>query len=450
MSHPRLVFLLASFAIGCSAPPPAPTKRTLTTSARPAPSSPWPTFQHDNARTGTIDAPPLEDPKIVWRANIGIQGWLNNPILVGDRVIVGTQGTEWNKPDPKDGVWALRASDGEQLWFVPTNQDAGGVAYAQGVVVATSEDRLVRGIDWLTGRVLWTFRGTSKMYTNPLLTGGLALVGEADGFVHALRLQTGEVVWSAALLGKVRGGFAAEGGTAYVGTQRGHIYALDVATGRERWHHDMRQLNQALSIYAAPTVTPHGIAFTYARDTTDPKAGIFMVDPTTGAVLWSGHTHGSADSRKKTSWANVRSSPSFHEDLLLFGEAYSNEVVALRAKKGHVGMLATMGSCMFQHWASPAQARRLTYLPRFDGALYAFSNDYGLARWRLFLGRAESAGTYPDQNKTTSSSCLWSPNVGKPLYATPAISPAGNVYVGTGEGYLFKLADRTWAQVAPL
>src|SRR5689334_14552303 len=61
-------------------PPPAPTPG--------GGEGGWPLFHGDPARTGRVDAHPIMAPRILWRAEIGIQGWLNSPVVAGGLVIV--------------------------------------------------------------------------------------------------------------------------------------------------------------------------------------------------------------------------------------------------------------------------------------------------------------------------------------------------------------------------
>ena len=88
----------------------------------------WPTFQGNNARTGLSDYPPINKPTIAWSTQVGIMGYLNNPVIDGDRVFVGSSGTTHNKTNDRDGVYCLSLKTGEVLWHRRTDTDACGVA----------------------------------------------------------------------------------------------------------------------------------------------------------------------------------------------------------------------------------------------------------------------------------------------------------------------------------
>ncbi|MGH3832840.1 MAG: PQQ-binding-like beta-propeller repeat protein, partial [Pseudonocardiaceae bacterium] len=107
------VVALATVA-GCSAPV-TPPAQAPTSSARP-PGAPtpakvgpadWPTYHHDNARTGVADQlAPLGTLRVAWRARLdgAVYG---QPLVIGETVIAATE---------HDTVYALAASDGHVLW----------------------------------------------------------------------------------------------------------------------------------------------------------------------------------------------------------------------------------------------------------------------------------------------------------------------------------------------
>ncbi|MCU0281967.1 MAG: hypothetical protein MUE66_09180, partial [Acidimicrobiia bacterium] len=52
----------------------------------------WSTFKATPERTGCMEAPAITGPSIVWAAKVGVQGWLNNPVIVGGTVYVASAG----------------------------------------------------------------------------------------------------------------------------------------------------------------------------------------------------------------------------------------------------------------------------------------------------------------------------------------------------------------------
>jgi len=50
----------------------------------------WQTFQGSNAHLGCVSARTISNPEILWTFEVGIQGWLNNPIIADGTVFVGS------------------------------------------------------------------------------------------------------------------------------------------------------------------------------------------------------------------------------------------------------------------------------------------------------------------------------------------------------------------------
>src|SRR5690606_22957574 len=88
----------------------------------------WPTFHGDARRHGATAAPAIDHPRMRWAARVGIQGWLNSPLVMGKTVLVPSSGKLHNAPDPEDGLHALDLRTGKRIWFTPTGDDANGAA----------------------------------------------------------------------------------------------------------------------------------------------------------------------------------------------------------------------------------------------------------------------------------------------------------------------------------
>ncbi len=112
-----LVALLALVAVGCSgggggggpAPAPPPSSASRSQSAPPAPVRPadWPTYHHDNARTGV--APRLAPVgRLSWAWEAKLDGAVfGQPLVIGSTVVAATE---------NDTVYGLAAGDGHVLW----------------------------------------------------------------------------------------------------------------------------------------------------------------------------------------------------------------------------------------------------------------------------------------------------------------------------------------------
>ena len=385
----------------------------------------WPMFQKDATRRGSRTGDLRRRPEHLWTAYVGVQSWLNNPVITGHHVYVGSSGTDWNKADKKDGVYAIELASGAQRWFFPTKIDANGVAFSRCRVVATVDDGSVYGIDSKNGAQIWKFQAKGKAYTNPLILGAAVVVGDSTGAIHMLDLETGKERWNYQMDSAIRGGFSSNGELIFAASQTGLVVALDTA-GQVRW----RFGSQGRGIYGAPTLVGDSVLLGFVRDTTYPNPALLALSQETGAETWyasnpQGFTGG---------WANIRASVAVSGDLAFWAEAYSDRLVAASVTSGEVKWSAPSGPCFFRQWSSPVVVGDVVLVGRMDGALHAHDVVSGDAVWEYSLANHTDLGF---QDRVWRDQCLHEPENAFPILATPAVSESGVVVVGTEEGYLY-------------
>jgi outer membrane protein assembly factor BamB len=416
-----------------NAPTPTPT---------PTPARDWPTYQGDPQRTGWARAAPaIASPKIRWKREVGIQGYLNAPLILGSTVVVPSSGDRHNKADDNDGLHALDAVSGAPVWHVRSNDDANGATAHDGVVVFTSDDKRVRAVELSSGKVQWEKERASKVYSTPLVIGGNVVVGDRSGAVVALDLATGNVAWEHGYKGAIRGGLASDGTRVFAVSQGGDVAAID-AGGIELWRRRVTRPGWNgrgtvdIEGYNAPVVDGDRLVVPFARDTyyeTGPALVALAIED--GRELWRASS-GSVTEH----WGNLRSSPGLADGLLVWAEPYSGDVVGLDVATGVPEFRTTVGACLFPQYASPAIAGTQAYVPRHDGVLHAVTLPSGTTRWKLYLGEARTAGPAPASVPPTGG-CSWEVSSGSPLYAPPAIGSDGTVFVGSGEGFLYAIEE---------
>jgi outer membrane protein assembly factor BamB len=130
-------------------------------------------------------------------------------------------------------------------------------------------------------------------------------------------------------------------------------------------------------------------------------------------------------------------------ELVLFGEAYSDSLVALDLLTGQTRWSAKIGSYCLPHWPSPVISGGQVILARDDGGLYAVSLADREKVWEIYLGnvRAQPGGTFPAG--FNDDFCEES-ETGFPILSTPAVSADGIIVVGTLEGWIWAIGDRSW------
>jgi outer membrane protein assembly factor BamB len=106
----------------------------------------WPTYRHDNARSGRINASVRSDLTSAWKTNVG--GNLTSPV-VADEI----------------------------------------------VFVASKDTHTVHALDAHSGKALWSYTTGARVDSPPTIFQGTVLFGSADGYVYNLRATDGALIW---------------------------------------------------------------------------------------------------------------------------------------------------------------------------------------------------------------------------------------------------------------
>lgn len=400
----------------------------------------WATFQATAERSGCVYAPVITNPAVLWKAKVGVQGWLNNPVIEGGTVYVGSAGNTQFESDTADGVYAIDLETGTRVWFFAASLDVNGVAVSEGVVVATGDEGLVWGIDAEQGLGLWTANLEAAVFTNPLIIGDLVVIGDGAGSISAFDLTSGERRWRVTLRGPVRGGAASDGETIYVVSEDRDAVALSLQ-GDVRWRQTITGSGtdgDDLRVFAAPTIAGDLLVVSLVRDDVYADPALLALDRQTGSVAWR-----AADAAGiKSEWGNIRSSPAVVGDFLVYGEPYSDRLVAVAVEDGRTHWSVKVGPLCYPHWSSPAVVSGQVILPRFDGGLYAVDLATRTQAWSIYLGQQALDGQFPAD--FGDDFCEWTPKVGASIIASPAVADNGVVVVGTLEGYLIAVGNEGW------
>jgi cell division protein FtsI/penicillin-binding protein 2/outer membrane protein assembly factor BamB len=390
----------------------------------------WATFQGSGARTGcATGVEPVTDPAVRWSAEVGIQAWLNNPIVVDDLVIVGTAGRRRGIGDDQDGVVALRLGDGEVEWRFGANGDVNGVSASGSTVVATGDEGKVWGINASNGKVRWTFdEAETLVFTNPLIVDGLVVVGDAGGGLWGLDLDDGDLRWKVPFSDSIRGGAATDGRLVFAADEAGQVIAVDL-DGRVIWERELAlsddSLARSVSVWAAPTVVGDTVVISVVEEGSFTGPAVVALDKYVGTERWRG-----ADAIG-AGWSNLRNSPALLSRQLAFAGSLTTGVQAVDASSGSaVWTVETPVVCDVQ-WASLVVVGDQMLFARTSGALVAVDGSTREVLWQLALTDDE-----PDYEQADCS--LGSAEIlAMQLQATPAIAPDGTILVGSLGGWLY-------------
>lgn len=399
----------------------------------------WSMYQRTIDRTSVSDYPEITNPKILWKTEIGIQGYLNNSIVVKNKIYIGSSGLEHNKSDRKDGIYCINAANGQIIWHHKTPKDACGVAYSDGIIVTTGDDGYLRGINAESGKQVWEMNRRGPLYSQPLIISGKAYIGDESGNVVAVEAATGKLLWQKKITdSNVRGGLSSDGKKVFSAFVNGTVAALSMdgniawqtTCDRKSFWDDSRE---AAEIYATPTVTGNILVIPYARDTYYEFPAIQALDKNTGKLLWEA----TDDSGSGISHGNIRSSVAVWKDLMLYGNPYSNKLIALNLSDGTFAWDVEMGVSTWPHWPSPVIANNMLYMGRNDGGFYAVNLMEKILAWELYLGKSSHAGDM--KNVEDKPRGDWKPEFGESIYATASISKSGTIFIGSGDGWLYAI-----------
>ena len=312
--------------------------------------------------------------------------------------------------------------------------------YANGKIVGSDGDGNVWALDAKTGQRLWSTGLNGEVYQLLFVNFNNTpqiIAGDSTGKLLWLDLQSGKTLGISKLDGAIRSGASANQDTVFVGTVQGSLYAFS-AQRELRWQASLRTFLPELTeeympeiqIYGALTLTQDLVVVGFARDTTYPTPALVAVDQKTGKLRWKGQ------SNERHAWGNIRTSPAVAGERLIFAEAYSNEIVSLKAESGVFEGSLPAGAIMFPQWSSPAISQNTAYVPRFDGGLYAINTDNGKLKWQLYLGMPGRVSPKFPEGLLESPYGSWRPRVGDAIFSSPALDEAGNLFISAA-GYLY-------------
>ena len=404
-------------------------------------------------------------PGIRWSAQVGVQSWRNTPVFVGNQVFVASCGEIWNKSDSADGIYGFDVPTGRPLWFAPSANDMNDLTYVDGLVIGGSDAGEVIAVSVMSGRPEWTRQLRGKVYAKPLPIGEQVAVATGGGSLYLMDAQSGHIEAEVELEGPVRAGLATDGRELWVATQNGWLYHFDASEGLRRLgaarlvypdEHGEPATGQELygtgsflhlgagkvssmSFYGAPVLLKDRIVLGFVRRTYYDYPAAVALERDLSAIVW--FATDPLDS--SVSFGNVRHSPAVYRDSLIFGDPYSNCIMALSVSDGRLLWLRAIGQPMFQHWSSPVVKDDFVYVARHDGFLHKLLARDGSRLWSIFLGLEQNAGLallaeqeVPGASRTT----VWNPKHTSPIFATPALSE-NTIAVGTDEGFLYLVEE---------
>lgn len=472
-----LLACLTLMLVGCSGPgaqAPAASDGAIPTSASGAPlrgaavTSEWATHLGGVDRTATRLLPALRDPAVLWAADVGIAGYANSPLVDAEMVYVPSQGTDHNRPDERDGVFALDRRTGARRWFWAAADDINGASLTPDYVVAVSDDGSVNALDRSSGERRWSWSAPRSLYHGPLVVGD-ELVAHVEGALVFLSASTGERTAVVDLPEHEymdgRGGMALADGTIVVLYADGGV--AGVRDGRVVWQHSVASEDDGTwridtQPYATPVVA--GERVVTLQQTWWAWDGIELLlrvlDARDGTLIWE-RTFSSDDASASATLPTGITQPTFDSSEGLPYMAATpwlmNGVLHVLVPNAPVIRRFSMESgtalpsfplqtCHTLRFPSIVGVPSRMYIVMHDNEVASVSVSNGGYDWVLhtndapYITEGEGLDLWAAFRERYVY-CSPYPNDGQALFATPAIDEQGSLYIATGDGRLIKIGE---------
>lgn len=426
-------------------------------------------------------------PTIKWETYIGKQKWKNTPLILGDKIFIGSAGKKWNESDEEDGVYCINIHTGRIEWFYSTNSDVNKISFYDGLIVGGCDDGKFFCISSKTGKeksVVQLDSGiVSSIYKEQ---DHVFLTATYNGTVYIINIKESIIAGHINIQDNIMGDITLSRDdretNIYIPTIKGNVCLLsskkfllnigdlkienDYQEYKNKMHKDFKTILEEKNfsryklidkfqidypndfsktgfsnskLYSKPLVLNGKLFQAYARDTYYDYPAIVCIDLNTKKIEW----YASDNKRLSSNYGNIRTELLEYSNEIIFINPYSNELVGLSKETGDVIWIVTLGRAMFQQWASPIVYKNGVYIPRHDGYLYKVNAITKKREWGIYLGEAEDAGVVFNDEQTLineEETTDWNISKGFSLLSTPTISK-GNLIVGSDEGYLYCITN---------
>jgi outer membrane protein assembly factor BamB len=307
-----------------------------------------------------VNTPVSATPTLLWKYNTNAveEGYgASSPVVVNGVVYTS---------DENNYVYALNATDGNQLWNYLTGGDAASPTVADGLVYVNT-DFTVNALNATNGVQIWSdmpLHDTPLEFSSPVVVGGVVYAGSSMGIIYAMNAKIGNVLWGASPTtnGTIANGAfrylylvtisspAVANGIVYVTASNNCVYALNAKSGVQLWNY---------SINYSPDSSPTVIG---------------------GVVYVGSNTLNAKSGAKLANYApifEVSSSPTIVGGVIYIGSNDDN-VYALNATSGIKIWNYTTGGPVN---SSPAVLGGVVYVGSSDDKIYALNAANGDKLW---------------------------------------------------------------------
>jgi outer membrane protein assembly factor BamB len=230
----------------------------------------------------------------------------------------------------------------------------------------------VQALDALTGKTIWTFDYATAYRDDfgfdegpratPVISGGRVFTHGADGYLHGIDFATGKMLWSVdtrKVFDAPKGYFGVASSPVVdgnrvlvnVGGTKGGIVAFDAATGKTLWTATNDEPSYSAPIVADINGQHTGVFFT--------RTGLVAVDPVSGKMLYQYRW------RARMAASVNAATPIVTGDKIFLSASYGTGAVLLQVANNSVKPIWSGDESMSNHYST--SVLKDGYLYGFDG-----------------------------------------------------------------------------------
>jgi outer membrane protein assembly factor BamB len=206
----------------------------------------WPFFGRVPERTHFIARAPEPPFHFIWEF-FAKQLIEFPPAVEGGRIYIVNKTGE---------VYAVRSSDGKQIWKTKVGPDETGPAYGDGRVYIGQLNGDLSALDAAHGKRAWTFSPAGQIQSSPLVVGHTVYFGDEKGNLYAVHTTNGKLRWKVNLGSPIKASPSFHKGVVYAADYGGGVHAARASDGKAVWNVDTTDLPPGGSggFYASPTI----------------------------------------------------------------------------------------------------------------------------------------------------------------------------------------------------
>ncbi|HET7286979.1 MAG TPA: PQQ-binding-like beta-propeller repeat protein, partial [Pyrinomonadaceae bacterium] len=197
------------------------------------------------SQKGELIALSLENGSVYWKFATGSPIGESSPAYGSGVVYVGDLGGWLN---------AINASDGKKLWAFKTNGEikSSPVVVGDRVLIGSYDEHLYC-LSTKDGSFKWKFKTNGPVHSTPGISDGMAFIAGCDELFRAIRISDGKEVFNVSSGAYTGASPALRSGSAFYGTFDNEVLGVNLAERKIAWHYEHPQ--RKFPFYSSAAVT---------------------------------------------------------------------------------------------------------------------------------------------------------------------------------------------------